>query len=176
MDNLSSGLQFYSTIRNSLFLIVLYCVCSCVSYCYVDALGRNYILSTNSKTSLKHFNGNTPTNKDCSLNAPEPDCFYVNEYIDNKNIEYRIPHPTIDPKKPPNVGPNTTYYEEKNPRNYVQSFIHPANGALILLGIVIILLIAASINLYFIINYKGYGAVMGGIQATSDIVSIFKSR
>lgn len=176
MDDISSGLQLYSLIKNSFFLIVLCCICSCVSFCYATALGKNYIMATNAKTTLKHFSGNLPTNEDCSLNAPEPDCFYVNEYIDNKNIEYRIPFTIIDPTKPPPLGPNTTFYEEKNPRNYVNSMFHPANIAFIILCIVIVLLIAALINLYFVMNNKGYGAITGGIQVTGDIFSIFKSK
>jgi hypothetical protein len=176
MEEVSSGLQLYSTIKNSFFLIILCCCCLSLSYCYIYALGKNYTLSTNAKTTFKHFSNNAPTNQDCSVNAPEPDCFYVNEYVDNKNNEYKIPYPIIDPKKPPNIGSNKTYFEEKNPRNYIQSFVHPAKGVLILVCIVIILLIIASINLYFIRTNKGYGAVMGGIEATNDIYSMFKSK
>ncbi len=175
MDSLTSGLQIYSTIKNSFFLIILCCVCSCVSYCLFDTMGRNYMLAKNSQITFKHFSDNIPT-ENCSVNAPSPDCKYVNEYYDNNNKHFNSPYNFVDPKKLPVVGNTTIYYEDKNPQNHVNSFIHPTHGVLIILAIVIVLLIAASINLYFISTNKTYGAVVGGIEATSDIFSIFKSK
>lgn len=175
MEDVSSGLQFYSQIKNGFGLLFLLGFCICLSFFYFNLLGKNYIQANNAHTSFKHFNIGVPS-EDCSINAPDPDCQYIDEYTDKNSVPYVMPVMVADPKKPPTVGNVTLFYEEKNPTNYVKSPIQPANGVLIFLVIIIILLILASINLYLVSTYKTYGAVMGGIDATHDVMSMFKSK
>ncbi len=174
MDDLSSGLQLYSTIKYGFLLIILCCICVGFSYLYMYLEKKNYLQASNAQVTFKHYSNNTPLD-DCSINAPEPDCTYLSEY-EAKDKKYVIPQIVVNTKNKPLVGNTTIYYEENAPQNHIISFIKPSNIALIILGIVVILLIASIVNLFLIRSSKSYGAVIGGIEASRDVLSIFKTR
>ncbi len=165
MDPLIS-FWYYAIIKYSLFFIGLCCICSCMSCFYYNLSSKQYIRANNAKVNYKHFSNNIPT-ENCSINAPEPDCIYVNEY-DAKNIHYTFPYKNVDIKKPPTIGTTSIFFENNNPQNYIISFIDPTNMPLIILIVVIFLLFVVSINLLFIYLSKSYGIVLGVHQVFND--------
>ena len=151
MNEISSGLQLYSTIKNSFSVIILCYCCLCATYGNYHIYNKNYIQANNSEITFKHVKNNIPIDN-CSVNAPETDCLYVSEYDDIQNNHFAIPNYFTDGKKPPQIGKTNIFYEDKNPQNYVSSYTHPSNIVLIILIVIILLLIISSIHLYFIIS------------------------
>lgn len=174
MSDISSGLQFYSILKNGLGVIVLCIACICASYFYSVIISKNYIQANNSKITYKHFNNNVAS-QNCNSSQPASDCLYLDEYDDNNNNHYAIPT-VYDNTHIPSVGNSNFYYEDKEHKNHVSSPTSPSNFVFIILAIVCVLLFFASINLYFVITNKSYGAVVGGIEATSDVFSVFNRR
>lgn len=170
MDPLDS-LRYYAIIKYTLLFIGLCCICSCTSFIYYNMLSKHYIRANNAKVNYKHFSNNIPT-ENCSINAPEVDCIYVNEY-DAKNMHYTFPYKNIDIKTPPTIGTTSIYFEDKNPQNYIISFIDPTNIPLIILYVVTILLFGVSINLLLIYLSKTYAAITSLHEGVKDVKFFF---
>jgi hypothetical protein len=176
MSDIESGLQFYSSIKSLFSILLILLICCSLSYCFYITLNKNYKLANNGKISFKHVDDLGKILNTCDVNNSIPDCKYIVEYDDISHNHYSIPNQIIDPKKPPQIGNTQIYYENDIPSNYIISFINPSNGILILLFVIFIFLIFALINLYLIRTYKGYGAVIGGIEATTDIFNRFNKN
>ena len=170
MSDIQSGLQAYSTLKGSFLILFFIILCCCLTWGYFYISGKNYKLARNSNITYKRVDSSGNILNMCDINKPEPDCRNIDEYDDDLNNHYAIPKP---PGDPPRTGSTQLYYENLNPTSYFSSIMEPRNFVLILLCVVFILLLAAIFNLYLIRTYPEYGAVVGGIQAASDVASAF---
>jgi hypothetical protein len=174
MSDFQTGLQVYSTLKSVFFIITFIILCCCLTWCYFYTSGKNYKLARNGRITYKHIDNSGNILDTCDINNPTPDCRYVNEYYDIQNKHYVLPQePITNPKNLPKIGDTQFYYENSNPSNHFSSIMEPSNFVLILLCVVFVILLAAIFNLYLIRTYPEYGAVVGGIQAASDVASIF---
>jgi hypothetical protein len=174
MSDVQSGLQFYSSLKSMGFILIFLLICCCLTYFYFNTVSKNYKLAKNGNITYKHIDISGNVLNMCDINNSTPDCRYVDEYDDILNNHYVLPEqPVTDPKNLPHVGNTQFYYEDLNPVNHVNSIIHPSNFVLILLCIVSVILLFSLFNLYLIRTYPGYGAVLGGIEAASDVASVF---
>lgn len=177
MSSIEDGLQFYSTIKSLVFILIFLILCCCVSYGYYIYYNKNYKLAKNGNISYKHIDSSGNILYTCDINNSTSDCRYIYEYDDITNNHYVfVQQPITDPKKLPSIGNTQFYYENLNPVNYVNSSIEPSNFILIILCVIFIILLFAIFNLYLIRSNRGYGAVVGSIQVASDIASIFKRK
>jgi hypothetical protein len=134
-------------------------------------------LANNGNITYKHVDSSGKVLNMCDVNNSSSDCRYVDEYDDLQNNHYILPEPPVtDPKNLPHVGNTTFYYENSNPTNHVNSIMEPSNFLLIVLCIITVILLVALVNLYLIRTYPGYGAVLGGVEAASDVASIFSRK
>jgi ATP-dependent Zn protease len=175
MDDLSDGLQIYGIIKSGSTLIILCIILSCASYFYYYVINKSYIQAKNSQITYKYFSNEVPL-ENCDSKQLKPECKFFNEYDDNNNKHYAFPTVISNSHPPPHVGNSNFYYEAKNPQNYIGFIVNPSLATSIIVCIIIIIILFAIMNLYFTINNKSYGSVYGGVEAASDIFSIFNKK
>jgi hypothetical protein len=161
----------YGTYKSATGLIVLFVICI-IACCILKIIkDKNYQETDGNITYRQIINGSV--GPDCDLSNPQ-NCRYVDEYNDKNSKHYAIPEPISSVV--PSVGPHKIYYENNNPPAHVITPTSPSNILYMILCCITIIFIIGIINLYFITHNRGYGAFMGGIEATQDILGRIAPR
>lgn len=161
------GLQIYSKIKTILSLIVVSIIFLCIFCAFIRSLMYYDILGKNGKISYKKIVNNKYI--DC-IEENLTGCTYYTEYTDNNKKNYIKKYMDDIPPNSSNeyIDPRTIaidkeiYYSNVDTNNY--SFINRTVNAIVpFMGssILLIILIAISIQLYLITTYKSYGAASG---------------
>jgi len=171
MSDISEGLQMYGAYKSAIGLISLIVVCI-IACCILKIINdKNYQETSGEVTYKLLINGSAGPNCDSFNN---PSCRYVNEYDDKNKIHHAIPQPIVS--NPPPLGPTKVFYENNNPVAHVIAPTSPSNILYMILCCITIIFIIGLINLFFITHNKGYGAFMGGIEATQDVLGRIAPR
>jgi hypothetical protein len=164
---IADGLQIYSKIKTILSLIGVSIIFLCIFTVFVRSLIYYDILGKNGRISYKKIINNRYV--DC-IEKNLTGCTYYTEYKDNNNKDHinkymddLIPASSSEYIDPKTIAINKNiYYSNVNTNNF--SFVNRsinAMGPFIGSSIVLIILIAISIQLYLITTYKNYGVATG---------------
>jgi uncharacterized protein (UPF0333 family) len=163
--DITDGLQAYGEIRAAfgLFFLLIFMIICVVLFIYLQK--KNYVSTTGSITlETKDKNGKYVPCYDQEAH----DCNY---YMNSGSVRTQIQN--VDYNKPPVLGSVSLYCENGNASNCVQSSVKPSYIPMIICCILLLIFIGAGINLYLMHTNKTYGAVMGGINAATDVASVF---